>query len=1715
MSLSRTPNPPNRDGFSSTPVLGRGNRHSSDNSRLHNVALTTLTGTSPQRYSTPASARALASVPPLHSLFPIHRSQVPVPLMMAIRYRGEDLVDKFVLGDTDELRRNQPARLQAYFNDLDAFFLRNVTALDAEAAEVYGPPVGPAPDPNTGAAGIAAAAAALDALKLLNRNRVKRVITYSKLDAKIKLELASGSESTVKYEDLVKVLKDRYGKTSVDRIQAQASMNMLAMDSAWNTQQFVDQLKIRGKESDDLPERQIEDMCLMAIMFRHKDSKLGERLRTKHPKTLADAKLIWGPWEDQQLKASEYRAYSSAFGATPSGTPANPIVIDAVHGRNVSPRHPTASSSNLRCSNCNDTRCKGLRRPCNNCGADVCCEKKCRARNVVCDYCKTKGHGWRLCLKRAREDPSFQGGNRAATGSYTGRRSGNGDKPRKSEPPERHVGMVEHGPPPSGYRYPAHPVPYPNFEMSHFFNMAPSNAPEYPENFLPSAHSPANFGYGPNTLSGFSVHMEPLEPYNAYPVHNPWEDYRPPPTLREIKIDEVCHSTEQVSTLEWWEPVSFPSGVQQQKIDCGAMSSIMGQAHLAALGVPLTSLLPSKWTLSPFVGESVRPLGCWQTTIILNGQRIPASYEIVPYARAPLVGMPEIRAAQLIPGLDNRLRQLEIAEMSAYRYEIIDFKVKDNAVPKIFPTRSVPLALREQVRAELLLMEQERVITRVTEPIAWCNPMQVVAKPNGKIRICMDPRYLNQFLERAVHPFPDFDEVLACAAGNRFFFKIDLSNGFWNLRLSVASSYLCVFNTPFGRFQYLQMPFGVSPAPEIFHRVVGDVLRPFGNKVIHYVDDIFGGGATAEECDALEAKVIHALEQACLALNRAKCVSRQTRVNFLGFVITTAGVEPTPEKVQEILNMPPPTNVSDVRTLMGVVQFLSRFIPNLSATSGAIRQLLKQVNSFEWNEPQQRAFAAIKDALRDPRVLRHFDPRGEVVIATDASGQGLGGVLQQRDPNTNELHPVLYVSRSLTDPETRYSTIEKELMGVVFALERLRFYTLGREVTVQTDHQPLVGLAKKDLDSLSIRLRRFMERLFPFVIKWQHIPGKENILPDYLSRYPATPPNPYEAAIASVDKQVDDGYALVLLHGGTLFEILAEHSRIDLGFQFVREYIAHGWPDQRHVHPTARCWFPQRDEIRDAYPFLALMDDRVLIPPTLQPSILAELHRGHPGMTAMAERARCMFYWPRIQAQIFECVQTCGTCQAHRPTPQKQPASPPPQPQCPGDILCTDHFELEGKDYLVFYDLFSQFPFLLSVPDKGAAAFLTCLRTVCEVSGLPRQLCSDGGGAFTSEEARKFYATYGISHRLSTPRYPQSNGAAESAVKFLKRLKATCQTVEDLFRAILYARNTPKPGMLCSPAQIFLGRNLRTPLQPSVRQHTVPWQAVACRRQQAFHRAHTYYNSTAKPLSSVFAPGQQVLIHNWTTPGTKAVARVVGPASQPRGYQLLLPSGRTTTRNSRFLTDFSGAPLVCHPYVPSSVSLSHSQALPSPLRPETPPLPQPIMKPEPIGTGAPAPPGTALTPRRPPSILAPSPPPREPQAHQPALHPTTVRRGTRQVPLTDKARQAPALAKALQSSRPTLPSSPPMILPSPPTTTLPRRHQDSLVKLWCPQRTQFPFERWHVPVPSRTSASAWTLKPNAPLRRPLFCGLPSQSFSSSKPCSVWRHPYWGSHRDLT
>jgi hypothetical protein len=226
---------------------------------------------------------------------------------------------------------------------------------------------------------------------------------------------------------------------------------------------------------------------------------------------------------------------------------------------------------------------------------------------------------------------------------------------------------------------------------------------------------------------------------------------------------------------------------------------------------------------------------------------------------------------------------------------------------------------------------------------------------------------------------------------------------------------------------------------------------------------------------------------------------------FLGHLVNGFEVRPNPDKVAVIRQFPVPTCVEDVRRLLGVATYISKFIPRFSAKTSALREFLKADAAFVWTARHQEALALIQRKLENEKVLFIFDPKKPTQIDTDASGTGLGAVLMQND------RPVAYAARSLTPAEQNYSTIEKELLAVVFALRRFHFYTARRPVEVRTDHQPLLGAARNVLLRDNPRLDRLFDQIIGYTLSWTYVPGKNNQLPDFLSRLPpvASLPNPW------------------------------------------------------------------------------------------------------------------------------------------------------------------------------------------------------------------------------------------------------------------------------------------------------------------------------------------------------------------------------------------------------------------------------------------------------------------------------------------------------------------------------------------------------------------------------------------------------------------------------
>jgi len=421
----------------------------------------------------------------------------------------------------------------------------------------------------------------------------------------------------------------------------------------------------------------------------------------------------------------------------------------------------------------------------------------------------------------------------------------------------------------------------------------------------------------------------------------------------------------------------------------------------------------------------------------------------------------------------------------------------DESVPAVqLPPRRVPLAVKDKLKAELERLSEKEIITAVDEPTEWISALVVTTKRSGGIRLCIDPKPLNNALKRNHYPLPTIDDVLPMLADARVFTVLDAKNGFWHIQLDEPSSYLTTFGTPWGRYRWLRMPFGLSPAPEEFQRRIDIALEGLeGAKAI--ADDIlvFGTGKTDGIAERNHDDRLKAVLERCqlkgIKLNKQKIQFKQSQVQY---IITAEGLQPDPSKIEAIVHMPTPTDREGMQRLLGMTNYVQRFAPSLAETTKPLRDLLKKDNAFFWDDQHNQSLQEVKKMLTQAPVLKYFDPSKQTTLQCDASKDGLGVCLLQ------EGHPVAYASRALTPTETQYAQIEKELLAVVYGVEKFSEYVYGRPVTIETDHKPLESIMKKSLLSAPKRLQRMLLRLQRYDLHVVYKKGTEMYLADTLSR---------------------------------------------------------------------------------------------------------------------------------------------------------------------------------------------------------------------------------------------------------------------------------------------------------------------------------------------------------------------------------------------------------------------------------------------------------------------------------------------------------------------------------------------------------------------------------------------------------------------------------------
>ena len=394
------------------------------------------------------------------------------------------------------------------------------------------------------------------------------------------------------------------------------------------------------------------------------------------------------------------------------------------------------------------------------------------------------------------------------------------------------------------------------------------------------------------------------------------------------------------------------------EIDTGAEVSVISTKTYKEIG-SLSLTAPTKSLHGPS-SKKLSVKGQFTAALRYGSKVIEQELYVVDKLHKQLLGRPAIEALKVV----TRVQRIKGSESPVDRFPQLfkglgklegeySIQLEEGAVPyALLVPRRVAIPLRKAVNAELQRMEKLGVITRVRQPTKWCAGMVVVPKENGKVRICVDLTHLNRSFLRERHPLPAVEQSLAQLAGAQVFSTFDANSGFWQIPLDRDSALLTTFITPFGRYCFHRLPFGITSAPEHFQRRMSDILSDLEG-VVCMMDDVLVHGQTQEEHDQRLDTVLQRMKEVGMILNKDKCHFSQNQVKFLGQLIDREGIHPDNGKVRAIQEFRIPQNVGEIRRFLGMCNHLSKFAPNLADKTKPLRELLNKRDQWVWGEPQR------------------------------------------------------------------------------------------------------------------------------------------------------------------------------------------------------------------------------------------------------------------------------------------------------------------------------------------------------------------------------------------------------------------------------------------------------------------------------------------------------------------------------------------------------------------------------------------------------------------------------------------------------------------------------------------------------------------------------------------------------------------------------------------
>lgn len=911
---------------------------------------------------------------------------------------------------------------------------------------------------------------------------------------------------------------------------------------------------------------------------------------------------------------------------------------------------------------------------------------------------------------------------------------------------------------------------------------------------------------------------------------------------RPNQANQVTNRINVVADRKFITPIVNGATLKLQ-FDTAADMTIISKTNWTILGQPKLTTT-SRDNATSAAGTAIPLLGAFNCSIKLSGcEKLGVCY--VTPLELNLFGIPWINTfdlwrvpidavcnqvsirSNLVREAKEKFPQLFSDDLGCYNKGKVSLKLKPGAVPIFRNARPVPQAARQAIAVELERLQHLGIITPIKFS-QWAAPIVVVKKKNGQLRICADySTGLNNALEPNKYPLPTPDQIFAKFAGKKVFSTIDLSDAFFQVEVDDESKKLMTINTHQGLFQVNRLQQGIKTAPGEFQAIVDMMLS--GISTFAFIDDMVCSGENDADHRTQLFKALEQIQEFGFKLNITKCNFGEKSINFCGHIIDDQGIRPHPEKIWKVESAPQPTDVKQLRSFLGSVNYYGKFIKSMKEIRGPLDKLLKNGVKFVWEASHQNAFIKLKKILSSELVLTHFDPRKNIVLATDASKDGMGAALMHRFAD-GSLHPIMHFAATFNAAEKQYSQIEKEARALIFGLKRSHFYIAGRRITVQVDHKPLLAIfgSKTGIPVYTAnRLQRWALVVMAYDIKFEFIGTSSFGYVDIVSRLMLNQTKTDEdVVIATVqldNLEEDDSDEHLLCFAVesakqlpiTFADIQQSTNACKTLQEVIRLVKTDRWPQsQKQLNNLeVAAYFQYRNEIK-IHENCLFRGEQIVIPKNLRQRIINDLHTGHPGVCRMKLLAADKCFWPNISHDIENVVKSCGNCAKATKSPSKCTLQPWPVPTKPWIRIHIDYAgPIDGFYFIVIVDAYSKWPEIFKTTTTTAMKTIEIFSDLIARHGLCETCVTDNGPQFVSETFETFCKQHGIKHLTTAFYSAQSNGQAERFVDLLKTgLKKIKGNVDQKLREFLMTyRYTPSYNLgKKSPFELMSGRQMRT-----------------------------------------------------------------------------------------------------------------------------------------------------------------------------------------------------------------------------------------------------------------------------------------------------------------